>query len=156
GERVASFSKATEADVARAFEVAAAAQGPWAARTAGERAAVLRRAADLLEERVEEATAALVADIGKAQRDSRGEVLRTVDIFRYQAGAVPQADGEMFPATTSGPPLFPVREPLGVFAAITPWNFPFAIPGWKIAPALVYGNTMVWKPAEAASLSAVT
>src|SRR6201999_3690512 len=95
--RVASFSSGTEADVSRAFDAAAAALGPWGARTAGERAAVLRRAADLLEERVEEATAALVADIGKAQRDSRGEVLRTVDIFRYHAGAALQADGEVFP-----------------------------------------------------------
>jgi acyl-CoA reductase-like NAD-dependent aldehyde dehydrogenase len=153
--RVASFSSATEADVSRAFEAAAAALGPWGARTAAERAAVLRRAADLLEGRVEEATAALVADIGKAQRDSRGEVLRTVDIFRYHAGAALQADGETFPSAASDTTLLSLREPLGVIAAITPWNFPSAIPGWKLAPALVYGNTVVWKPAEAASGSAV-
>jgi acyl-CoA reductase-like NAD-dependent aldehyde dehydrogenase len=153
--RVASFSSATKADVARAFDAAAAAFGPWSARTAGERAEVLRRAADLLEERVEEATAALIADIGKAQRDSRGEVLRTVAILRYHAGAALQAEGEVFPAAASDTTLISMREPLGVVAAITPWNFPFAIPGWKLAPALVYGNTMVWKPAEAASGSAV-
>jgi acyl-CoA reductase-like NAD-dependent aldehyde dehydrogenase len=152
---IGTFSKATEADVERAFDAAAAALRPWAATPARERAEVLRRAADLLEGRLDEATAAEIADVGKAERDSRGEVVRTIDIFRYQAGAVLQAEGELFPATASDTTLLTISEPLGVIGAITPWNFPFAIPGWKLAPALVYGNTVVWKPAEAASGSAV-
>jgi aldehyde dehydrogenase (NAD+) len=153
--RTGTFAAATEADVARAFDAAASAAGPWGDAPVRERAEVLRRAADLLEERLDEATAVLVADIGKAQRDSRAEVVRTVDIFRYQAGAVLQSEGELFPAATSDTTLLTIRRPLGTVVAITPWNFPFAIPGWKLAPALVYGNPVIWKPAEAASGSAV-
>lgn len=149
------YAAASPDDVAAAYAAAARAQPAWAAASASARSEVLRRAAEILESRVEEATAALIADVGKAHRDARGEVLRGAAILRYHAGAALQASGETYGASDPSTLLFTLREPIGVVAAITPWNFPVAIPLWKIAPALVYGNAVVWKPADAASGSAV-
>lgn len=149
------YAKATSEDVGDAYAAAMAAQQAWARTSVHERAEVLRRAADILESRAEEAARTLVADIGKAYRDARGEVLRGAAILRFHAGAGLLASGETFGATDPDTLLLTLREPLGVVAAITPWNFPVAIPLWKLAPALAYGNAVVWKPAEAASGSAV-
>lgn len=149
------FTAGTPDDVAAAYAAAERAQRPWAQMAASERSEVLRRAADILESRVDEATSTLIADIGKAHRDARGEVLRGVAVLRYHAGAALQASGETFGASDPSTLLLTLREPIGVVAAITPWNFPVAIPLWKLAPALVYGNAVVWKPADAASGSAV-
>jgi aldehyde dehydrogenase (NAD+) len=149
------YASASPADVADAYAAAARAQPAWAATAATERGEVLRRAADLLEARVDEATEALIADVGKAHRDARGEVLRGAAILRFHAGAVLQASGGTFSGADPSTLLMTITEPVGVVGAITPWNFPVAIPLWKIAPALVYGNAVVWKPAEAASGSAV-
>lgn len=149
------YAVATAQDVDDAYAAAVRAQRGWAATAAPERAEVLRRAADLLEARADEATEALVADIGKAWRDARGEVLRGVALLRYHAGAAMQASGETFGASDPSTLLMTLSEPVGVVCAITPWNFPVAIPLWKLAPALVYGNAVVWKPADAASGSAV-
>jgi aldehyde dehydrogenase (NAD+) len=93
--------------------------------------------------------------MGKAIRDARGEVLRSIAILRYYSGDALQPSGDVYPSADNSTLLLTIEEPLGVICAITPWNFPFAIPSWKIAPALVYGNCVVWKPAEAASGSAV-
>lgn len=149
------YANATAADVADAYAAAVRAQGPWAATAATERAAILERAAALLEQRVDEATDTLIADTGKARRDARGEVLRGVAVLRFHAGAVLQASGETFSGADPDTLLMTLSEPVGVVTAITPWNFPVAIPLWKLAPALVYGNAVVWKPANAASGSAV-
>lgn len=149
------YATATPADVAAAYAAARRAQPAWAATAATARAAVLERAAALLEADVDGATEALIADIGKAQRDARGEVLRGAAILRFHAGAVLQASGGTFAGADPTTALMTTVEPVGVVAAITPWNFPVAIPLWKLAPALVYGNAVVWKPAEAASGSAV-
>ncbi len=149
------YGSATPADVDGAYDAASDAQPGWSGASVHERADVLRRAADILEARAEQATATLVADIGKAHRDARGEVLRGAAILRFHAGAALQASGETFGATDPQTLLLTLREPLGVVAAVTPWNFPVAIPLWKLAPALAYGNAVVWKPAEAASGSAV-
>lgn len=149
------YAVATAADVGEAFSAATRAQARWAATAATQRAAVLQRAAELLEQRVDEATETLIADTGKARRDARGEVLRGVAILRFHAGAVLQASGETFSGADPDTLLMTLAEPVGVVTAITPWNFPVAIPLWKLAPALVYGNAVVWKPANAASGSAV-
>ncbi|EHN11975.1 Aldehyde dehydrogenase [Patulibacter medicamentivorans] len=149
------YAAATAADVGDAYAAAARAQVAWAARPVTDREAILRRAGDLLEQRVEAATAALVDDIGKAHRDARGEVLRGAAILRFHAGAVLQASGETYDGADPSTLLLTLSEPVGVVGAITPWNFPVAIPLWKLAPALAYGNAVVWKPAEAASGSAV-
>lgn len=149
------FARAEARDVERAFAAAAAAQPAWAAASAQARGELLRRAADLLERDAERATERLVADIGKARRDARAEVLRGAAILRYFAGEVLQASGEAYPSADPATLLLTLEEPVGVVGAITPWNFPVAIPLWKIAPALAFGNAVVWKPAEAASGSAV-
>ena len=149
------FAAAGENDARDAFDAAAAAQPGWAAITAPARAEVLRRAADELHARSEQAARRLTADMGKAIRDARAEVLRSVAILRYFAGELTQPVGETYASADPSTMLLTLEQPLGVVCAITPWNFPFAIPTWKLAPALAFGNAVVWKPAEAASGSAV-
>ncbi len=149
------FSAATGTDVDAAYRAAVAAAEPWGGASALDRAEVLRRAGDILERRLEEAARRLTADMGKAIREARSEVARSVAILRYFSGELQQASGEVYPSADPRVTLLTVEEPMGVVCAITPWNFPFAIPTWKLAPALGFGNTVVWKPAEAASGSAV-
>lgn len=149
------FALASPKHVQAAYGAASAAQPAWAATPAPQRAEVLRRAADRLEGRADEATHRLTSDMGKALRDARAEVLRSVAILRYFAGELLQPMGETYPSADPNTMLLTVEEPLGVVCAITPWNFPFAIPTWKLAPALGFGNAVVWKPAEPASGSAV-
>ncbi|HET9720657.1 MAG TPA: aldehyde dehydrogenase family protein [Solirubrobacteraceae bacterium] len=149
------FAAASEAHVEAAYTAASAAQPAWGALPAPARAEVLRRAADHLESRTEAAARRLTLDMGKCIRDARGEVLRSVSILRYFAGELLQPVGETYASTDPSTMLLTVEQPLGVVCAITPWNFPFAIPTWKLAPALGFGNSVVWKPAEAASGSAV-
>ncbi|QEC49798.1 aldehyde dehydrogenase family protein [Baekduia soli] len=149
------FAAAGAGDVRAAYDAAETAGPGWAATPAPVRGEVLRRAADLLEARVDEAWRRLTADMGKTARDARGEVLRSVAILRYFAGELSQPSGETYPSADPATLLMTVEEPLGIVCAITPWNFPSAIPTWKLAPALGFGNTVVFKPAEAASGSAV-
>jgi aldehyde dehydrogenase (NAD+) len=149
------YAVGNEETVADAYKYAKTAQTNWAAFTAQQRSEVLRKASDILEEHLETAANQLTADMGKAIRDARGEVLRSIAILRYYSGDALQPSGDVYPSADNSTLLLTVEEALGVICAITPWNFPFAIPTWKIAPALVYGNSVVWKPAEAASGSAV-
>lgn len=149
------FALATADRVRAAYEAAASAQPAWAATPAPQRSDVLRRAADLLEARADEAAERLTSDMGKVIRDARAEVLRSAAVLRYFAGELLQPSGETYPSADPSTLLLTVEEPLGVVCVITPWNFPFAIPTWKIAPAIGFGNAVVWKPAEAASGSAV-
>src|SRR5262249_28385521 len=92
---------------------------------------------------------------GKTRAEAVGETRRAVAILRYYAGQTLEPDGETYPSASPVTLLFARREPVGVVLAITPWNFPMAIPAWKIAPALAYGNTVVWKPAELTPLTSV-
>jgi acyl-CoA reductase-like NAD-dependent aldehyde dehydrogenase len=150
-----SYASATAEHVLAAYDAAAAAAPDWGAAPAPQRAEVLRLSAERLEERAEEAARRLTSDMGKALRDARTEVLRSVAILRYYAGELMQPVGETYSSADPNTMLMTVEQPLGVVCAITPWNFPFAIPTWKLAPALGFGNAVVWKPAEAASGSAV-
>jgi len=149
------YASADSADTDRAFAAADRAQPGWAATPAPARAEILRTAADLLTARLEEAAERLTLDMGKAIRDARAEVLRSVAILRYFGGELFQPEGETYPSSDPDTTLMTVEQPLGVVCAITPWNFPFAIPTWKLAPAIGFGNAVVWKAAEAASGSAV-
>ncbi|HTU13777.1 MAG TPA: aldehyde dehydrogenase family protein [Solirubrobacterales bacterium] len=142
-------------DIDAAYAAAEAAGSEWGRSTAQYRSGILLAAADLLEAHLDEATERLTLDMGKAHRDARAEVSRGVAILRYFAGDVLQASGEVYPSADPETTLMTIEEPVGTVAVITPWNFPVAIPLWKIAPALVYGNTVVWKPASAAAGSAV-
>jgi aldehyde dehydrogenase (NAD+) len=153
--RTGVFASASPEQVEAAYAAAAAAHPEWAATPAPARAEILRRAADLLEDDAEAAARRLTSDMGKAVRDARAEVLRSAAILRYFSGELLQPAGEVYPSADPSTALLTVEEALGVVCVITPWNFPFAIPTWKLAPALGFGNSVVWKPAEAASGSAV-
>jgi aldehyde dehydrogenase (NAD+) len=109
------------------------------------------RSAALLESRADEATDLICREVGKTRAESAGEVQRGVDILRYFGGLASSATGEMLPSRARNSFIYTSRHPVGPTAVITPWNFPLAIPLWKIAPALIYGNTVVFKPAEQSS-----
>ncbi|MCX6371868.1 MAG: aldehyde dehydrogenase family protein [Actinobacteria bacterium] len=155
GDVLGTFPNATSADAAQAVAAAAEAFPAWAATPAPARGAVLFRAAELLDERLDDVSTTLTREEGKTLTEAKGEVTRARDILRYFGGEGWRVGGEVLPPNTPHAVLFSRREPLGVVAAITPWNFPIAIPAWKLAPALVYGNTVVFKPASATPLTAL-
>jgi acyl-CoA reductase-like NAD-dependent aldehyde dehydrogenase len=145
---------ASNADDAEAAVAAAHAAFPsWATTPAAQRAAFLTKAAEALEARVEEVAQDMTREMGKPIREARMEAARGVQILRYFAGEAWRPKGEMYEQSATGSSVFTTRRPLGVVALITPWNFPAAIPMWKSAPALVYGNTVVMKLAQEAPLT---
>src|SRR5919109_5450940 len=139
----------TDAAVARAK----AAFPAWSDVSPGDRAALLRLLADRLEERREELSTLEARNAGKPIADARGEMEMVADTFRYYAAAPERALGDTIPV--AGGVAMTFREPLGVVALITPWNFPLTIASWKLAPALAAGNTVVLKPAELTPLTAL-
>jgi aldehyde dehydrogenase (NAD+) len=141
-----------------AENAAAAAQAAftgWSRLAAPARGDVLRRTADVLDRDAESIGRDLAREEGKTLLEGIGETRRAAAIFRYFAGQTLEPDGETYPSMSPQTFLYARREPIGVVAAITPWNFPIAIPAWKIAPALAYGNTVVWKPAEIVPLTSI-
>jgi aldehyde dehydrogenase (NAD+) len=137
---------ASDADDARAaVEAASEAFPTWAALPAAQRAAFFGKAANALEARAEQIAQDMTAEMGKPLRESRLETLRGAAILRYSAGEAWRPVGEMYEPSVPNPRLYTLRRPIGVVGLITPWNFPMAIPVWKLAPALVYGNAVVLK-----------
>jgi len=153
-QTVARVRLADAAAARRAVDAACAAFGQWRATPAPERGAILHRAANLVDKRAETIGRDLTREEGKTLAEGIGETRRAAAILRYFAGQTLEADGETYPSHSAMTFLYARREPLGVVTAITPWNFPIAIPAWKIAPALAYGNTVCWKPAEIVPLTA--
>ena len=146
------------ADAGLAADAIFAARGAfpaWRDTPAPARGEILRRAADLLEQRADQVGRDLAREEGKTLAEGIGETRRAAAILRYYAGQTLEPDGETYPSTSAATFLYARREPVGVVLAITPWNFPIAIPTWKLAPALAYGNCVVWKPAELVPLTAV-
>jgi aldehyde dehydrogenase (NAD+) len=152
-ELVGEFPASGERDVAAAVEAAAAALPEWSRKPAAQRAAVLMAAADALERRVEQVAQDMTLEMGKPIREARMEAARGAAILRFFAGEAWRPKGELFEQSATGSSVYTVRRPLGVVGLITPWNFPAAIPLWKSAPALVYGNTVVIKLAQEAPLT---
>src|ERR687897_823885 len=152
-EIVGEFPASGEEDVNDAVEAAAGAFPGWSALPAAGRAAVLMRAADAVEARVEDMAADMTREMGKPLREARLESARTAAIFRFFAGEAWRPKGELYEQSATGSTLYTLRRPLGIVGLITPWNFPAAIPAWKLAPALVYGNTVVLKLAQEAPLT---
>lgn len=138
-------------DAAAAVRAAAAALPKWRALTGQARAEHLYRWSAVVAQRQEELAQAMAREVGKPIAEARGEAARGVTILRYYAGEAVRELGDVIPSQLPGALQFTLRQPLGVVALITPWNFPLAIPLWKTAPALALGNTVVLKPAEAAS-----
>ena len=153
-EVVGLFVDGTPADIARAAEAAAAALPAWASMTGPARGALLFKVADLLEKRFDEISADMTREEGKTLPEAKGEVRRSINIFRYFAGEGSRLGGIVAPSERERVHMFAFRKPVGVCGLVTPWNFPSAIPAWKLAPALICGNTVVLKPASAAPLSA--
>ncbi|MFK3781036.1 aldehyde dehydrogenase family protein [Agrobacterium sp. NPDC089420] len=136
-------------DQARAAIAAAKAAFPaWSLSPILERHALLKKAADEIIARKEELGRLLAREEGKTLPEAIGEVTRAGQIFDFFAGEVLRLSGEVLPSVRPGVGVEITRDPIGVVGVITPWNFPIAIPAWKIAPALAYGNTVVLKPAD--------
>jgi len=145
---VGTYAQGTAQDVADAVAAARQAAPTWAATTPTQRAAALSAVAVELSARSEELGRLLSSEEGKTLAEGIGEVKRAADIFNFFAGEVFRATGELVPSARPGIEVEIRRHPVGVVGVITPWNFPMAIPAWKIAPALAYGNAVVFKPAD--------
>ena len=145
----------TAEDVRHAIDAAEAAYREWRATPAPQRGDIVRKAADLMERRRDELARLLTQEEGKVLAESLAEVDRAIANVRFAAAQGTRLTGETIPSAQRRTLIYTVREPLGVIACVTPWNFPIAIPAWKIAPALVAGNTIVFKPASLTPLCAV-
>jgi acyl-CoA reductase-like NAD-dependent aldehyde dehydrogenase len=154
-ELVSIHSRGGRADALEALEAAKAAFPGWRDTPAPERGEYLARAAALLRERADDIGRDFTREEGKTLAEARGETLRAAQIFEFFAGEGRRLGGRTFPADGRDTFLYTLREPLGVVALVTPWNFPVAIPAWKLAPALIAGNTVVLKPATNTPLTAV-
>ncbi len=153
-EIVGLFAKGTAAGVADAAAAAARAFPGWANLNAPARGAILFKAAEILDRRFDQVAADMTREEGKTLPEAKGEVRRAINIFRYFGGEGSRLEGLLVPSERDRVHMFALRKPIGVVGLVTPWNFPSAIPAWKLAPALVCGNTVVLKPASAAPLSA--
>ena len=153
-ELVGTFAKGTAADMAAAADAAAAAFPAWSTTSGPARGNILYKAADILDKTFESVAADMTREEGKTLPEAKGEVRRAINIFRYFAGEGSRLPGMLVPSERDRVHMFALRKPVGVVGLVTPWNFPSAIPAWKLAPALICGNTVVLKPASAAPLSA--
>jgi len=149
------FPRSDHRDVDRAVEVAKSHFPKWRRVPAPRRAEILFRAAEILVRRKEELAQLMTREMGKVLKESRGDVQEAIDMLYYIAGEGRRLWGETTPSELPDKFAMTVRVPLGVVGLITPWNFPLAIPSWKLAPALVAGNSVIFKPAADAPLMAV-
>jgi aldehyde dehydrogenase (NAD+) len=147
---VATYADANFADATAAVDSAVAAAPAWAATTPVARGRILSAASQKLDARKAELAKLLTLEEGKTLAEATGEVQRAVDIFRFFGGSGYTLGGQTIPHDLPGNLIYTRREPVGVVGLITPWNFPVAIPAWKLAPALVCGNTVVLKPSPVA------
>jgi aldehyde dehydrogenase (NAD+) len=153
-EVVGLFQDSGSEDVYAAFDAAAHAQPAWAALPAPRRGEYLFKAAEILETRLAKLGEEMTREEGKTLPEAKSEVKRAINIFRYFGGEGARAFSYQIPSERENVFCYTLRKPLGVVGLITPWNFPSAIPAWKMTPALVGGNTVVIKPASLAPLSA--
>lgn len=139
------YQASTAEDARAAVQAAHDAFPGWAGLPAGQRAAAFHRTADAIEARAEQIALDMTAEMGKPLREARLEAMRAAAILRFSAGEAWRPVGEVYEPSVPDQRLFTLRRPLGVVGLITPWNFPVAIPVWKLAPALIHGNTVVLK-----------
>jgi alpha-ketoglutaric semialdehyde dehydrogenase len=132
----------------KAIAAAERALPAWQETPAPSRGRILQKAARFLEDRKEDLARLLTREEGKTLSESRGELTRSINTVEFVSGEARRLKGETLPSELPRNIAYTIRQPLGVVGLITPWNFPFAVPLWKIAPALVCGNTVVWKPSE--------
>ena len=152
---IGTFQESTPADAERAIHAAARAYESWRLVPAPKRAEMLFRAAQLIAERKDQFARDMTREMGKVLEETRGDVQEAIDMTFFMAGEGRRMYGHTVPSELRDKFAMSVRQPLGVCGIITPWNFPMAIPSWKIIPALVCGNTVVFKPSSLTPLSAV-
>jgi acyl-CoA reductase-like NAD-dependent aldehyde dehydrogenase len=148
GEVLGTFPRSTAADVDRAVQKAKAAFEDWHLVPAPERGNILFRFAEMLRRDKLELTELMTREMGKVKAEAGGDVQEAIDMSYYMGGEGRRLSGQTTPSELRDKFMMSVRMPVGVVGAITPWNFPIAIPAWKLCPALVCGNTVVLKPAE--------
>jgi acyl-CoA reductase-like NAD-dependent aldehyde dehydrogenase len=153
---IGEYAQADDAQVDEATEAAGAAFPVWSTSGIQERSEILDRVGTALLARREELANQLAREQGRALPDALAEVGRAAQIFKFFGGEALRLTGELIPSTRPGVEVAVTREPVGVVGIIAPWNVPLAIPAWKIAPALAYGNCVVFKPAELVPASAWT
>src|SRR6266478_2851333 len=154
-EVVGIFQKSAKADVDAAVDAASRAFVKWRLVPAPRRAEIIYRAAEMLAERKEDYARDMTREMGKVLKETRGDVQEAVDTAYYMAGEGRRLFGATVPSELPSKFAMAVRTPIGVCGMISPWNFPMAIPSWKLFPALVCGNTCVIKPAEDTPLSTI-
>ncbi len=152
-ELIGMFAASTSEDVDLAVDAATEAYKTWRLVPAPKRAEILFRAAELLVQRKEQFAKDMTREMGKVLAETRGDVQEAIDMTYYMAGEGRRLFGQTTPSELPNKFAMSVRQPVGVCGLITPWNFPMAIPSWKMMPALVAGNTVVLKPAEDTPLS---
>jgi aldehyde dehydrogenase (NAD+) len=152
-EVVGLFVKGSAADVERAADAAQAAFAGWAAMPAPARGNLLFKVADILESKFNQLGEEMTREEGKTLPEAKGEVRRAINIFRYFASEGSRMPGHLVPSERERVHMFAIRKPIGVIGQINPWNFPIAIPAWKLAPALICGNTVIVKPASVSPMS---
>jgi len=152
---IGAFQESTAADVNAAIAAAARAYEHWRLVPAPLRAEILFKAAQLIVERKEQYARDMTREMGKVLKETRGDVQEAIDMTFYMAGEGRRMFGQTVPSELRNKFAMSVRQPVGVSSIITPWNFPMAIPSWKIIPALVCGNTVVFKPSSMTPLSAL-
>src|SRR5215813_1449039 len=147
------FQKSVKADVDAAVDAATRAFAKWRLIPAPRRAEIVYRAAEILFERKEEYSRDMTREMGKVLKETRGDTQEAVDTAYYMAGEGRRMFGPTTPSELPNKFAMAVRTPIGVCGMIAPWNFPMAIPSWKLLPAIVCGNTCVIKPAQDTPLS---
>jgi aldehyde dehydrogenase (NAD+) len=153
-EIIGYIQKSGKEDLDHAVAAAKNAQVQWKKLSGASRGEYLYKIANALEKRIDEIAETMTKEMGKTFLEAKGETARGVAILRYYAGEGMRKIGDVIPSSDSEALMFTARTPLGVVGVITPWNFPVAIPIWKMAPALIYGNTVVLKPAHETAVTA--
>ena len=152
---IGTIRQATREEARTAVDAAAEAFRGWRTTPAPARGRIVLKAARLLEENKEELAQLLTQEEGKTIAESRGELQRSINVAEFCAGESRRMTGETIPSELAMNFAYTIKQPIGVVACVTPWNFPVAIPVWKLAPALVAGNTVVFKPASITPATAV-
>jgi len=153
-EVVGLFVKGSAGDIEAAADAASRAFPAWSSMPGPARGNFLFKVAEILDRKFDQVAAEMTREEGKTLPEAKGEVRRSINIFRYFAGEGSRLPGLLVPSERERVHMFAIRKAIGVVGLVTPWNFPSAIPAWKMAPALICGNAIVVKPASAAPLSA--
>ena len=145
-ELLGKATRSTQLDLDRAIQAAEEAQKEWARKPRPARGALLTKVAQILRGKTENFSKTITREMGKNLNEARGEVGKTINVLEFMAAEGRRPTGQVIPSEMPNTFLYTTRTPLGVVGVITPWNFPLCIPAWKIAPALLEGNTVVFKP----------